>query len=338
MITACSRLRPQLPRHFLAGVCALLTLPSASQATTTIVDSGGFESSAGYTIAPNSDALEGQQGWVTTQNNAGSATVQNTVFHPNDGTQAVEVVRGALSDDRWAVPVGPLTIPNDRLVLVDWDMAVPATGAPSGTGPFFGVETYDATSGFNVLGTLGVDGTTGDVMYQAQSTGVLTEAGMTVFSGQWHHFQIRLDFGQNQYQALLDNTALVSTGFVDGPSNQFTDADIAALAAAFDGNSQNQTGTAYFDNFLVRGVSRADFDIDEDVDGVDLSIWQTAYGVSGAADANLDGNSDGADFLIWQREYVNTPAPLVSATNAVPEPSGLALVLLAALCSKVRIR
>ena len=302
------------------------------------MDSGGFESSAGYTLG----ALEGQQGWVTTIGNAGSATVQNSVSHPSGSSQAVRVDRGAGTDDRWAVPVGNLGFPQHRFILVDWDMRTLATGAPVGTGPFLGVETYDATSGFEVLGSFGVDATTGDVLYQAQGTGVLTDTNVNVNPGQWHHFQIKLDFGLNQYQILLDQTALVSTGFVDGLSspfsNTFTDADIAALAGAVDGTSQNLTGTAFFDNFLVRDVSRADFDIDGDVDDLDLSTWAGAYGINGAGDANLDGDSDGEDFLIWQRDFDNNAALQSLASSAVPEPSSLALFLLAALSFKVRIR
>ena len=265
----------------------------------------------------------------------GSATIQNGEVE--SGTKAVRVDRGANSDDRWAVPVKGLGFPNDRYILVDWDMHVVGTGASSLFGPFFGVDTYDDTVSPKVLGSLGVDSTTGDVLYQAQGTGVLTETGTTVNFGEWNHYQIKLDFALDQYQVLLNGTALASTGFVDGPSSVFTDADIATFAASFDAGSQSQTGTAYFDNFLVRNVDRADFDVDGDVDNDDLIIWQAAHGTTLAADADLDGDSDGADFLIWQQEFGNGVVPLTSAVSAVPEPSTLVLAAMA-MCFRIRRR
>lgn len=328
-----------IPRLLLQSLCILLVIHCQSVAAD-VVDSGGFESAAGYvtTIDGSPAALNGQEGWVTTLNNAGSAIVQNSVVHPSGGTQAVRVDRGANSDDRWAVPVGPLTIAENRLIVIDWDMYVLANTSPNGIGPFFGVEAYDATSGFKVLGSLGVDTTTGDVLYQAQGSGVFVESGAGVNAGQWHNFQIKLGFGSNRYQGSFDNQVLASTGFVDGASNHFTDADIAALAAALDANSQAATGTAYFDNFLVRNVSQADFDVDEDVDANDLFAWQSGYGTNPGGDANLDGKTTGSDFLIWQREYDPGNANLTLAASQVPEPSSLALVLLAILGLNARIR
>ncbi len=308
----------------------LLAIPLCTWALTscslaaTIVDSAGFETG----FSPG--VLQGQVGWVTSGGGAGSASVQGTVFEPGSGSQAVQVNRGALSDDRWAVPVAGSGFPGHRYILVDWDMNVTATGAAPGVfGPFLGVETYDFSTGPNVLGTLGVDATTGDVLFQDPDRGGgLFETGASVTFGQWHHFQIKLDFALDQYQVLLDDFALVTTDFVDGPTDTFTDADISALAAAFDAISQNQIATAYFDNFLVRDVSPADFDIDGDVDGVDLATWQGAFGTTLAADADLDGDSDGADFLIWQRDFDNGVSPLTSPASAVPEPSSLVLALL----------
>jgi hypothetical protein len=66
-------------------------------------------------------------------------------------------------------------------------------------------------------------------------------------------------------------------------------------------------------------ASDADFDSDGDVDGGDLTIWQSAYGMSAAGDADTDGDTDGGDFLIWQNQYV-----LVAEVSAlaVPEPTG----------------
>ena len=68
-----------------------------------------------------------------------------------------------------------------------------------------------------------------------------------------------------------------------------------------------------------------DFDLDGDVDGVDLSKWKDDFSVSSGSDADGDGDTDGTDFLIWQRNITGS-----TAIAAVPEPSGLVLFALAA--------
>jgi len=74
----------------------------------------------------------------------------------------------------------------------------------------------------------------------------------------------------------------------------------------------------------------ADFNNDDAVDGLDLGIWETAYGIDGSADADSDSDSDGADFLEWQRQF-GSGVGAVSAVAAVPEPSSLVLCGMAAL-------
>ena len=95
-------------------------------------------------------------------------------------------------------------------------------------------------------------------------------------------------------------------------------------------------GTVYFDDYLAELVEEqpqpGDFDNDGQVDGLDLDVWQGAFGSTGAADADGDGDSDGADFLVWQR---NVGAGLVSA---VPEPATTVLVAGLALCVVARRR
>lgn len=69
-----------------------------------------------------------------------------------------------------------------------------------------------------------------------------------------------------------------------------------------------------------------DFNADGTINGLDLSVWQAAYGVNAGGDADGDGDTDGRDFLIWQRNYGG--ASVVSAASqAVPEPCPLLLVL-----------
>ncbi len=75
-----------------------------------------------------------------------------------------------------------------------------------------------------------------------------------------------------------------------------------------------------------------DFDLDGDVDEVDLQTWESGYGDTPFAayqdgDSNADGSIDGFDFLIWQRNF-GIPLPTVAASASVPEPSTLLLASL----------
>jgi hypothetical protein len=88
-----------------------------------------------------------------------------------------------------------------------------------------------------------------------------------------------------------------------------------------------------------------DFQLDGDVDGADLPLWKTGFGLATGAmpshgDANADGGVDGADFLMWQRNYgVQPPAVAVSAIAAVPEPGtvGMCVVALGAVVTGRRL-
>ncbi|HEX6962661.1 MAG TPA: right-handed parallel beta-helix repeat-containing protein [Lacipirellula sp.] len=65
----------------------------------------------------------------------------------------------------------------------------------------------------------------------------------------------------------------------------------------------------------------ADFDLDGDVDGDDLSNWQSGFGTEPTAaiadgDENRDGDVDGRDFLAWQRQLGSSVPPLATASAA----------------------
>jgi hypothetical protein len=90
-------------------------------------------------------------------------------------------------------------------------------------------------------------------------------------------------------------------------------------------------------------ILEADFDEDEDVDGNDLAIWQSEFGMAPPADhadgdADFDQDVDGADFLRWQRQVGETSA--ITAATVVPEPSAGILVFLttASLLTRGRSR
>lgn len=232
---------------------------SVLAAPVAIIDGEGFESPP-YSLA----ALEGQVAdlpnevfsgaWFASIPTTSTAVVQSAVKYTGDN--AVQVDKAAnepAGGGRWGVPVTAWP-DNARYVCIDWDMRVEDAGGPSGAfGPFFGVEAYDDAFGANgLMGSLGVDATTGDVLYQQTGTGFLTETGTTVAFGDWNHFQIELDFDTYIYSVALNGTVLMTETFVDGINlNNFSDAPLATFAAGGDVVSQALTGTAFFDNYMV---------------------------------------------------------------------------------------
>ncbi len=297
---------------------AIFITTRTTRAASAPLDTGGFED-----YAPGN--LAGQEGWLGIGGPGGSAVVQNDVVQA--GSQALEVNRAAGVDSRWAVPLGT-ALPSHRFIIVDWDMRVTSAGDEPAFGPFFGVEAYDDQGIFGLLGSLGVDATTSDVLYQIQDAGDLTETGAKIEFDQWRHYLMIFDFTLNEYSGYLDRQQLFTTGFVDRGElhmnlDQFTDADISAIAAAGDTISLSRTGTAHYDNFRVLDGVPGDFDADLDVDGDDLPAWQAAYGSTAAGDADGDLDTDGADFLLWQRSLGLDLTAGVAAGATVPEPAAM---------------
>ncbi|MCA9241572.1 MAG: hypothetical protein KDA37_15285, partial [Planctomycetales bacterium] len=163
-------------------------------------------------------------------------------------------------------------------------------------------------------------------------TGFFKASGAEVTVGTWHKFKLVMDYTHKAYQAFFDGQEVAQEGFVDNWVNEFTDADLAALAAGGDAGSMNALGTAYFDNFLITESSRlpGDYDVDGDVDKDDYFRWVLTYGESVAFDGlGADGNGDGvvnaADYTVW-RDNLGSVAALSSAFSA-PEPATGLLVL-----------
>jgi hypothetical protein len=209
-----------------------------------IVDSGGFESPA-YTAGP----LENQNAWIRT-NSPGTALVQPAAG--TDATQGVIVTRLA-ADQRWAVrkTIAAPTAP----VVVAWDMYVQQTLLPEHSfGPFMGIEVYDDNGHPpRLAGAAGVDAATGELLYQQAGTGfIVAVPDLQIPFNTWHHFELSLDYATDTYSVRVDGVrSVTSEGFVDPGVDDFTDADVAALAAAADPISQSATGLAHFDNYSV---------------------------------------------------------------------------------------
>lgn len=78
------------------------------------------------------------------------------------------------------------------------------------------------------------------------------------------------------------------------------------------------------------GCGAGDFDCNKVVDGDDFLLWQRGGSPDGGTQAELD---------LWETNY-GTVYPLSAATAAVPEPSGMLLMIAAStlLCGRFRVR
>lgn len=302
-----------------------------------IISSGGFESPDF-----NTGNLIGQQGWSSVGDGSSTAVVQDAMS--NAGSQALQVSRAADSDRRWADPVADF--PTGRYVTISWDMAVTVTQTPGIFGPFFGVEAYDEQiDDVRLLGSLGVDGTTGEVLLQEQDTGFIAAPGPIVASNVWNHFEIELDFLNDTYSTYLNGSLVDSTGFVDRNFglDDFTDADIGTFAIAGDVGSVNATGTAWVDNFIVIDGIPGDYDGDDHVGAADYVLWRNSEGntgVAAAADGNGDGVVNDTDYNIWVNNFGrgNLMSGSGSGSAVVPEPTSAALLMLMLLAAGARYR
>ncbi len=108
-------------------------------------------------------------------------------------------------------------------------------------------------------------------------------------------------------------------------ADESDDGDILLRGTGFSGAG----GSA--NKYELRVTSRGDFDGDFMVDGTDLSTWtanfDSAAGIYANGDTNEDGDVDGSDFLALQRNF-GAVGSASAAVTAVPEPTGIAIVLL----------
>ena len=139
---------------------------------------------------------------------------------------------------------------------------------------------------------------------------------------------------------LLTAVLVVTRSFGDfNGSGAFDGEDLSLLAAEFGaapaGSKYDFTEDGIVDmddvNYWLgelRGTTAGlgDFDLDNDIDGDDVSLWQNNYGTGthyGQGDFNLDGRVDGLDFLGVQAAYASYNATLSPALTTVPEPGAV---------------
>jgi len=193
-----------------------------------------------------------------------------------------------------------------------------------------GVGTFDNV---NFTGTFspGLSPTrlsVGSIALAASSTLVMEVGGVAPGSG---YDQI-LATGALDFDGVL-KVSLVN-GFNPAAGQSFNLFDWASVSGAFDsivlpsldeGLFWNTSQLYTAGNLFVTGELPADFDQDQDVDGDDLTRWQTNFGsFTGAThsqgDADGDQDVDGQDFLVWQQQFGSDVGATESLTS-VPEPA-----------------
>ena len=103
-------------------------------------------------------------------------------------------------------------------------------------------------------------------------------------------------------------------------------------------SSGPQRNIFFFDASLTQVFAPADFDLDGDVDGDDLLIWENGFGVDASGDANGNGITDGLDFLAWQRQFTGDLGS-ASTLSSIPEPATVCNSIAAlVLCSIFRLQ
>lgn len=135
-----------------------------------------------------------------------------------------------------------------------------------------------------------------------------------------------VDLGGGTHQPQLgDSIPFLAAG--GGAGGLFDALELPALAPGLAWQLNPGNVTAFLNVVADSPLDPADFNGNGTVDGADLAIWQSGFGLTGqtnnaTGDADGDGSVDGADFLVWQRNLSAGLSETVSA--AVPEPTGLA--------------
>jgi hypothetical protein len=133
--------------------------------------------------------------------------------------------------------------------------------------------------------------------------------------------QLVVQSGDSVAGRTIERLQLLSNNSQESVTGVFNDAKQFVFQAEF---TNGDFGLLLYSPGSTTTYAEADFNIDGDVDEIDLDWWQGAYGNSGLGDADDDGDSDGRDYLIWQRQFTGSAN---QAALAVPEPTVWCFVL-----------
>ena len=230
----------------------LLTLLAAQRGQAqSLYNSGGFELPRFLIQKP----LEGQDLLNPWQKDGGTSTAvvqTNQSADPLPQFQSVLVTRAAEStgDTRWWV-AAPSTPGGGAIVNIDFDLNVNVAPVLTTSGPLFGMQAFDTSSGTaKSIGGVFLDAAQGRLLKADTGTGTLSPTGQFLSRDVYHHVTLSLDFDGDHYTILIDGQPVQTESFVDANIATFSFAAITVLA----GDSQTQTGKAYFDNYAISQV------------------------------------------------------------------------------------
>jgi autotransporter-associated beta strand protein len=228
--------------------CGLLFCSLVSVQAATLYNSGGFE-----TFIPTQN-LNGQDPAPPVGNgpwtkDSGTSTAEVTAANPIEGNQSVKITRssGATGNTRWGVVKSVTPAGLNNVINIYFDMRV--LRETNEFGPLFGIEAYDASLGApKFIGSLLLDVSSGQILCHAANTGAFAGTGTYLDVIVHHHYRLAINFTAKTCSLYADGNLVHTEGFVDSTATQFTDAPLATLALD---PSNNNAGTAYFDNYLI---------------------------------------------------------------------------------------
>jgi len=200
--------------------------------------------------------------------------------------------------------------------------------ATSGTGTVivgsgttdFGTEAFRWTSGTGMVSLGDLPG--GPVESVARA---ISASGTTIVGEAYTNGANSVAFLWDQPNGMRDLRTVLTSEF--GLGDSLTGWDLlAATGISADGRiiagrgiNPNGKFEAWRAELATAVALTADFDLDTDVDGDDLTQWMGDFGGPGS-DSDGDGDSDGKDFLDWQKQFTGNLS-LQSTLAAVPEPN-----------------
>lgn len=229
-------MRPWLPKVVVAALALSAGGAAAPARGAVVFDARGFE--------PPQYAggkLVGQQTWSMRTMTPDTARVQGDVCRSGEG--AVRLT-SAITNNAFFPPVN--FVPRmGETVVVECDIARTVGGTPS-----FGylIDVYGLDGARVARAGLGRDGMNIRAV-RTTATGTSAANGVVYGSGQWVHFELRLDFGAHTWGLEIDGAPSggpmpMLSVFSDGMSH--ADLQVATF------NSSADAG--YFDNYVVRTV------------------------------------------------------------------------------------
>lgn len=174
------------------------------------------------------------------------------------------------------------------------------------------------------------------IKYYAGSGPGLIDVPIPAYSPGFHTFKVRKAAGKTNFAISVDGGAYVSIPGSTSPdyTNYLEFGDSSSGSAP-------SNGIGVWDYISITSPSPSipgDYNSDTVVDSLDYDTWKATFGSATdlAADGNENFEIDAADYVVW-RNFV-APAAVGAAAIAVPEPSGIVLLIVAAAIGLVRRR